>query len=89
MVCGGVSSEIETDNYSLTFSNDFNQLEVVAVGVSDCAVVCPEVGEDGVGDDQGGHGPVPPPLGDHLVVAGPGVDGIIFVFPHHCRGWRH
>ena len=73
----------------LTFSNDFNQLKVLSVAVSHCAVVGAEVGQDGVTDDQGGHGPVLAPLGHHLVVAGPGVDGVIFVFPHNSLDWRH
>ena len=101
-----MSSEIETDNSStLTLSHDFNQMKVVSVTVSHCAVVGAEVRQDGVGDDQGGYGAVLPPLGDHLVggvqvystknrfrhliVAGPGVDGVIFVFPHDALGWRH
>ena len=66
-----MSSEIETDNNftTLTLSNDFNQLKVVSVAVSHCAVVGAEVRQDCVGDDQGGDGPVLPPLGDDLVVA--------------------
>ena len=50
-------------------SHDFNQMKVVSVTVSHCAVVGAEVCQDRVSDDQGGHGPILPPLGDDLVVA--------------------
>ena len=40
-------------------------------------------------DDQRRDGSVLLPLGDHLVVAGLGIDGVIIIFPHDTLGWRN